>query len=379
MKQDLNGVRTPEDVVRRYELEDISKIPLIIKNEEAITLEVSKKVGEDEVVSKINISPEDIKIISDRIDIQGTIQAINNDTTTTIDGDKITTGTITANQIATGTITANELATNSVTTDKIEAGSISASKVSSDIITTTNFSAQEINADKITSGTLSAGSIHMKNVSLSPSVSTIGGWALGTNSLYSTAANVNSYLYTNGNVIFGGNYGLLNFNNNPVRITTASKLLISDSYSESSMATNNDTISVRAFSGTIHLNSNYGVYAGSNRLDSSSSKAIKCNIKAMSNSFKKMLYDEVKKIPLYLYDYKENYGDKNEFGFIIEDLENTNLKEILKFKQNENNKDIKYYSHENLSKMNLVLIKELIDKIEQLEKKVEELKKKVEK
>ena len=63
------------------------------------------------------------------------LQAVNNDTTTTINGNKITTGTITADQIATGAITA--------------------SKVSSDIITTTNFSAQNINADKITAGSMS--------------------------------------------------------------------------------------------------------------------------------------------------------------------------------------------------------------------------------
>ena len=90
-----------------------------------INIEVDKKVGNDEVISKINLTPETITINASKINIAGTITAINNNNTTTINGNKITTGTITANQ------------------------------VSSDIITTTNFSAQNINADRITAGSLS--------------------------------------------------------------------------------------------------------------------------------------------------------------------------------------------------------------------------------
>lgn len=103
----------------------------------AINLEVAKKVGNDEVISRINQTAEAIKIEASKIDIQGTLTAINNDTTTTIDGNKITTGSITA------------------------------SKVAADIITTSNFSAQNINANKITAGTLNGATVNITNLNAS--------------------------------------------------------------------------------------------------------------------------------------------------------------------------------------------------------------------
>ncbi len=112
---------------------------------EEINAEVGRKVGDNEVIAKINLTPETATIQANKINIAGTITAINNNTSTTINGNKITTGSITATQIA----------SNAITADKIQAGAITASKVSSDIITTSNFSAQNINADKITAGSLS--------------------------------------------------------------------------------------------------------------------------------------------------------------------------------------------------------------------------------
>lgn len=68
MKQDLNGVRTPEDVVRRYDFEDI---PVLVKSTKEIALEVGKKVGDDEIISKINLSPEEVKIKGNKISLEG--------------------------------------------------------------------------------------------------------------------------------------------------------------------------------------------------------------------------------------------------------------------------------------------------------------------
>lgn len=116
----------------------------ISQTKEEINLEVSKKVGKNEVISSINLTSEAATIQASKINISGVISAINNNTSTTINGNKITTGSITASQIKTGTITAD--------------------KVSSDIITTSNFSAQNINADKITSGTIDASKITVKNL-----------------------------------------------------------------------------------------------------------------------------------------------------------------------------------------------------------------------
>lgn len=74
MKQDMNGVRTPEDVMRR--LADNVKITSDEVN--GLTIEVSKKVGDDEIISKINQSPESITLDADKININGVVSANGN-------------------------------------------------------------------------------------------------------------------------------------------------------------------------------------------------------------------------------------------------------------------------------------------------------------
>lgn len=134
-------------------------------------VELSKKVGNNEVIAKINLSTEkdesesEMLIQANKINIIGVLTAINNDTSTTINGNKITTGSINAQQLSSSSVTADKIQSNAITTDKIQSGAITADKikansitaneVASDIITTTTFKAQEINADKITSGTIS--------------------------------------------------------------------------------------------------------------------------------------------------------------------------------------------------------------------------------
>lgn len=107
-----------------------------------INLEVNKRIigfdenGQrtDDIFSSINLAPGTIKINANKIDIAGTITAINNNTTTTINGNKITTG------------------------------SIGATQVDSSIITTTNLSAQTINANQITTGTLNGNNVNVTNI-----------------------------------------------------------------------------------------------------------------------------------------------------------------------------------------------------------------------
>lgn len=82
MKQDLNGVRTPEDVVRRYEFENIK---VLMDDVDGITTEVKKKVGEDEIISKINQSAEQISIQADKIKLEG-YTTINNGFSIDTDG-----------------------------------------------------------------------------------------------------------------------------------------------------------------------------------------------------------------------------------------------------------------------------------------------------
>lgn len=58
------------------------------------------KANKDTLTSEINASADTVKISADKVNITGVITAINNDTTTTIDGDKITTGSITIGQVS---------------------------------------------------------------------------------------------------------------------------------------------------------------------------------------------------------------------------------------------------------------------------------------
>lgn len=88
---------------------------------DGISTEVSKKVGNDEVISKINQSPESIKISASKLNITGfvTFNNLKNSGETTINGSNITTGKIhDANNnmvldLSTGAITAKKLSVTS--------------------------------------------------------------------------------------------------------------------------------------------------------------------------------------------------------------------------------------------------------------------------
>lgn len=137
---------------------------------------VSTKVGSNEIISKINQTAESITINANKVNISGVISAINNNTTTTIDGNKITTGSITASQ------------------------------VNSSIITTTNLSAQTISANQITSGTLSGDRISGGTLN----ISTAGGG-------YLTAGQNTTHVNVSGLNVTGGagiNINNLGFNSN---------------------------------------------------------------------------------------------------------------------------------------------------------------------
>ncbi|MCI9434080.1 MAG: hypothetical protein HFI86_02225 [Bacilli bacterium] len=209
----------------------------IKQTKDEIKLEVSKKTDRDKIIATINLSPETIKLDASKIDINGIVNLINNGTTTTINGNKITTGSITSNQIATdsitsdkiksnaittekivansitsdkirvGSITSDKIATNAITSDKIQAGAITANKVSSDIITTKNFSAQNINADNIKSGTLSADRVHGGTITGSAINLGNGKFVVNENGVLScTGASFNGSI--NSSIITGGSINI---------------------------------------------------------------------------------------------------------------------------------------------------------------------------
>lgn len=72
-KRDLTGVRTPEDVMRRL----ADNVKITSDEVKGLTIEVSGKVGNDEVISKINQSPEAVTIQANKIKLEG-YTTINN-------------------------------------------------------------------------------------------------------------------------------------------------------------------------------------------------------------------------------------------------------------------------------------------------------------
>lgn len=109
----------------------------------------------------------------------------------------------------------------------------------------------------------------------------------------------------------------------------------------------------------------------------SSSKNMKTNITQITIDEQNQIYDIVKNMAFYSYNYKPKYLNDSSLyhGFIIEDIENTVLKSYLHFTQSKVDKNIKDFNPIELSKMNLMLIHTLQQKIEALVAEVEQLKK----
>ena len=339
----------------------------ITQTKDEIDLEVSRKVGNDEVISKINQTPEAITIQASKVNIGGVITAINNNTTTTINGDKITTGSITA------------------------------SKVASDIITTDNFSAQNINANKITAGTLSAANINLRGTYLSPTYSEIGGMSVSSGTISNarmkmdTADGILSVFNSSGGSMILSNaarlsatrgIGLTSNSNGNVSAPSVNLDLKACSGAEAylgCMINANGTgerSGITCSNGVLSFRSTgYCTYNG-NTVFGSSSRATKENIKDLTKEQKEEVYNLLKNIPTKQYDYKKEYGKPFNYGFVIEDIENTKLKDLLHITQAENNNDIKMYSTEDLVRLELITIQELMKKIDKLEERISDLEKK---
>ncbi len=170
---------------------------------DAINLEVSKKVGKNEVISRINLTSEAATIQASKINISGVISAINNNTSTTINGDKITTGSITASQIKAGAITVDKM-------------------------NVTNLSSISSNLGDISGGSLSIGDgkFSVTNAGVLTATSgTIGGWTLAANTLKNSSGAGVTTLNSNGRLSFNnGSYffGVGNGSEHPVASSLSS-------------------------------------------------------------------------------------------------------------------------------------------------------------
>lgn len=91
---------------------------------------VAQKVGKTEVISSINQSAEEITISANKVNISGMITAINNDTSTTINGGKIATGTLSASKITTGTLNGNSVSITNISASNIKSGTLTSRAIS---------------------------------------------------------------------------------------------------------------------------------------------------------------------------------------------------------------------------------------------------------
>ena len=83
---------------------------------EELKFEVSKKVGNDEIISRTNQGAETIKIYASKIDLQGyvTVSDLSDSGKTTINGSNITTGTISADRVSGGTLLGTTISGNTI-------------------------------------------------------------------------------------------------------------------------------------------------------------------------------------------------------------------------------------------------------------------------
>lgn len=355
--------------------------------------------------------------------------------TCTINGGAIKTGTIAAARLDSSVITTTNFNAQNINASKITSGTLSTDRLESKVITTDNFSAQNINADKITAGTLSAANISLKNVSLTPTISSLAGWIVdanrlstGNNGIY---ANGELYMYPPGGGILALNDGLklkapsgiaiyndtATYGNNTLQkgitlLADSGNLVLgmkSSAYSvnirsycsPSIRANAGSTCMLLASASDLFFYSNSGtIWAEGNSLSNSrvltnagasSSKNVKTNIK----KFERTKYDEalslLKKMDLYEYDYKYNiYKNPHKYGFIIDELEQLEeTKDFFEFEEyNATIKDnkidfsgamegeklkTKNYDSDVLDKYLLTCIKALQNKIEVLENKIKEM------
>ena len=338
-----------------------------------ISSEVSKKVGNNEVISKINQTAEAITINANKVNIAGVITAINNNTTTTIDGDKITTGSITANKVASDVITTNNFSSQTINADRITSGTINGSKVNVTNLNASNISSgtidaskvvvKNLNANNITGGTISCdmlfgGTINGQKISGgSVSGSAISGGSInitkgdyyfnmGTKTSHPNCSglNVGSAVVINGIELSKSNGRLRCWNDFQVAnlytlgniqannyIASASINLLAGG---SSGSASNGGILLRTGNGHITLDASNGggyVYAEgvgttnakvTTASGSASSKNTKTNIKEFTNENYEDALELLKNIVIYSYDYKYDLYEKREqYGFIIDEIE----------------------------------------------------------
>lgn len=203
---------------------------------------------------------------------------------------------------------------------------------------------------------------------------TIAGFNIGSDRLYYG----NTAINRNGNVEFRNDNGYFAIGSRSVNLHGSGMqhpVTISDMLANSGTGDVNASIGIRAYYGNINISSNEysiikgssGVYINDQFYAGSSSKNTKENIKKLKENETSKIYELVKNLEVYQYDYKKEYsGRKDNVGFMIEDIEETILEKFLHVHQDNDDNNKKNYNNEDLIKILLVVIKELQKKIDKI-------------
>lgn len=359
----------------------------ITQSASEINLAISKKTDKSSIIATINLSSESATINASKVNINGIITAINNGTTTTIDGNRITTGSITSTQVSSDIITTKNFSAQSINANNIKSGTLSADRINGGSITgsTINLGKGKFVVDingilsctgasfngSITGSTIVGGSINIDsgtgyyfNMGLSTSHPNCSGLNVGWGGInFNGGKGINNtdgynFNFSSGclyavekvqsvkgaNITFGNNIGIyggyIYCEVEKLEFSGGLWLNTNGTIGRSGNITINSSSSIDLLGGT------YGVYASKGGGSTSavktdagsySSRIVKENIK----KFTQKKYDDslelLDRLELYSYDYKYNlYENKSKYGFIIDELEQNELsKEFFDFYEKE--------------------------------------------
>ena len=176
----------------------------------------------------------------------------------------------------------------------------------------------------------------------------------GSTRIYSA---FNSYIYGDRNAVVEGKNGAIVWSRSVVNIGRRS-------YTISPLSYDTPDIYIGGSNSNVYIKGS--LYTGSSR-------GIKRKIKELKAKELEEIYNSYKSQKVYSYNYKKKYDEEHErrrYGFILDEMENTKIGDMIGIKQSVSDKNIKTYNADDLAKANFIMIKVLIDKIEKLEKEV---------
>lgn len=378
-------------VEREYATKDLMYSE-IEQTADSINLEVGKKVGKDSVISSINLTPETAKITASHVDLQGytTFTDLATGGRSTINGANITTGTLDASKANITNINASNITGGTINGSNVNITNLNATNIKSGTLNGSKVSITNLDASKITGGSLTAGQINYNYYNNGWHFLRVGpGYA---NSPYVDALNVAygpgiSFRNSNTADSPGSEIGYIKVpsTSNGIQINANLGVRIGGSGGDGAVfrygymtigkiGIGEDNIN--ANSGNLYINNtdgSKGVYVNGTRVGSYSDRTTKKNIKELTSEDTEKLLQEIRELPTYKYDYKKEYsGETDNYGIIIQDFENNEiLGKALHITEYQGKKR---YNHEDLAQVDLVIIKSLLEKIDQLEEEIDKLK-----